>query len=87
MMEILYELKENGSKNDLEMIVAVCWAIWRSRNLFIFEKKREDFQQLVVTSDAILHSYRRIQEPKEQSNLMQKTPRQQTWTPPPEGWF
>lgn len=43
MMDILYELKRSNSTNELEMIVTACWAIWHSRNLFVFERKEKTF--------------------------------------------
>lgn len=86
MMDILYELKRSNNTNELEMIVTVCWAIWHSRNLFVFERKRENFRLSVARSKAILDSYRRIQAPKEEWRLMQQPTRQQTWNPPPESY-
>lgn len=63
----LQELAMKRNKKDLELIVAVCWAIWHSRNLFVYECKQEDFQLLVAGAVAIAESMRRIKIPTDQA--------------------
>lgn len=41
MLSVLHGLTEKRNIRDMEIIVAICWAIWHSKNLFIFEKKKK----------------------------------------------
>lgn len=63
MFSVLQELAMKRNKKDLEWIVAVCWAICYSRNLFVYECKQQDFQLLVARAVAIVESMRRIKIP------------------------
>lgn len=61
--DLLSTLKELGkivSKKDMELIIATCWSIWFSRNLFIFKGKDEDDQFSVGRAAPVVDSYRRI---------------------------
>ena len=71
----------------MELIVAVCWSIWHSRNLFLFKNKKEDPQLSVAAAEAMVQSYSRIQMPQMQGNSKQSTANQKQWKHPPEGWF
>lgn len=37
MLSVLHEMRRKRSKKELKLIAALCWAIWYSRNLLIFE--------------------------------------------------
>lgn len=60
MLSVIQDIALKRRKEDVEMIVAICWAIWHSRNLLIFEGKQEDSQSAVVRAEAIVESYKRI---------------------------
>lgn len=64
---------EQRSKTEMELIVALCWSIWHSRNLFIFKNKKEDSQLSVAEVEAIVQSYRRIQMPQMQEIAYQNS--------------
>ncbi|KAH9802376.1 putative reverse transcriptase/RNA-dependent DNA polymerase [Citrus sinensis] len=87
MLSVLHEMGRKRSKKELKLIAALCWAIWHSRNLLIFEWKKEDSQLSAARAEAMLESYRRIKIPDTQKYKNQQVKRQQTWSPPPEGWF
>ncbi|KAH9718251.1 zf-RVT domain-containing protein [Citrus sinensis] len=42
MLSLLQEMASKRTKKDVELIIAVCWAIWYSRNCFIFYGKEEN---------------------------------------------
>lgn len=63
MLSALQELATSRSKREIELIISVCWSIWYSRNLFIFEGKREDSQLSVARATVVVDSYRRIRTP------------------------
>ena len=63
LMAVLLEIQGKKGKKELELIVVLCWAIWYSRNLFIFENKREDSQLYIARAEARLESFRRIKKP------------------------
>lgn len=62
---------------------------WFSRNLLIFEGKKETSQLSVARAIAVVESYQRVRSPADQTTLNQQTNNQQVWLPPPppNGWF
>ncbi|KAH9678148.1 putative non-LTR reverse transcriptase [Citrus sinensis] len=67
MLSVLQELATNRRKEDVEMIIVLCWSIWYSRNILIFKGKREDPHLSVVRAIGILDSYRRVKTPADQT--------------------
>lgn len=78
--------RKRKKKEDIELIVAICWAIWHLRNLLIFEGKQEDSQLLVIRAAAIAESYQRIKSPNDQAISKYHRSKQQTWTSP-QVWY
>ena len=74
-----------GRKNkaEMELMAALCWSIWHSRNLLIFKNKREDSQSSVAAAEAVLQAYRRIQMPLMQEGSRHEDVVQKRWKPPP----
>ncbi|KAH9695348.1 putative reverse transcriptase/RNA-dependent DNA polymerase [Citrus sinensis] len=87
LMAVLVEIQRKKGKKELELIVVLCWTIWYSRNLFIFENKREDSQLSIARAEANLDSFRRIKKPSSKILEKQQRNRKQVWNPPPCGWF
>ncbi|KAH9707734.1 RNase H domain-containing protein [Citrus sinensis] len=87
VLSLLQGLNGKRRKSEMELIVAVCWSIWHSRNLFLFKNKKEDPQLSVAAAEAMVQSYSRIQMPQMQGNSQQSTANQKQWKHPPEGWF
>lgn len=87
MLSVLLGLAVRRNIRDMEMIVALCWASWHSRNLFVFEKKIVDVQRAVARAEAIVESYIRDKVPQRQDDLKQMSSAQPSWNPPLEGWF
>lgn len=87
MLSALQELATSKSKKDLELIIVVCWSIWYSRNLFIFEGKRENSQSLVATTIGIVDSYLIIKILVDQIISKHQSINQQAWMPPSSGWY
>lgn len=75
------------TKAEMELMVAVCWSIWHSRNLLILKNKREDSQSSVVAAEAVVQAYRKIQMPQMHEISKQSNAVQNYWKPPPTGWF
>ena len=87
VLSLLLALADRRSKTDMELIVALCWRIWHSRNLFIFKNKKENFQLSVAGAEAIAQSYKRIQMPQLQAFSDQNLASHKHWKCPPAGWF
>lgn len=87
MLSVLQELAMMRGKKDIEQIIAVCWAIWHSRNCFVFEGKMEDPLYSATRAEAVVESYRRIKSGKNIALAGQQQNGQQVWKPPPPGLF
>ena len=87
VFSLLQDLTTKRTKAEMELIVAVCWSIWHSRNLAIFKNKREDSHLSVAAAEALVQSYRRIQMPKMSESPPSSPAIQQKWSYPTEGWF
>lgn len=89
ILSILQILAARKSGAEMESFVLLCWAIWHSRNLFVFEGKREDSQSISGQSrgNPIVDSYRKIKPPPLPSSSKQKSSENQAWKPVPVGWF
>ncbi|KAH9679916.1 hypothetical protein KPL71_026342 [Citrus sinensis] len=79
----------SGTKweSNVELIIAVCWAIWYSRNCFIFYGKEENPFISVARAAAIVESVKRVKISKDQTISRHGQISQQTWTAPPNGCF
>ncbi|XP_015388122.1 uncharacterized protein LOC107178012 [Citrus sinensis] len=86
-MAVLVEIQRKNGKKELELIVVLCWTIWYSQNLFIFENKREDSQLSIARAEANMDSFKRIKKPFSKILEKQQRNRKQVWNPPPSGWF
>lgn len=78
---------EKKSKAEIELFTTLCWATWHSRNLFVFEGKKEDSQVSLAKGEAIVESYRKIKCPSLPSSTRQNCRENQSWKPLPTGWF
>lgn len=85
MLSVIQDIALKRRKEEVEMIVAIYWAIWHSRNLLIFEGKQEDSQIVVTRAEAIVESYKRIKCPNVQA--LSRICKQQTWISLPEAWY
>lgn len=87
MASMLIEMAKKKRKTDMELIFALCWVVWHSRNLHILRNKMEDPQISVARAEAVVNSYKKIRQPELQSNLGKKAISSQQWKPPPAGHF
>ncbi|KAL9413835.1 hypothetical protein AB3S75_042345 [Citrus x aurantiifolia] len=87
MLSVLQDLYMKRKKNELELVLAVCWAIWYSRNRFVFEGKEEDPKKSAARAIAIVESYKRIKIPNEQTSPGHSRISQQEWVNPPKGCY
>lgn len=85
MLMVMQELTGKRNTKDLEFFMTLYWAIWHSRNLLIFERKKEDPAIPVAKAEVTIEAYRRIKSPHMQTNTRKKN--ELTWKPPPKGWF
>ncbi|KAH9696701.1 rnase h domain-containing protein [Citrus sinensis] len=87
MLSVLQELAGKRKKDDLGLIIPVCWAIWYARNKVVNEGKQEDPQITTARAAATVKSYLRIKCPNVQGVPSQHNNNQQVWNPPPTGWY
>lgn len=87
MLSVIQDVALKRRKEDVGMTVAICWAIWHSKNLLIFEEKQEDSQSAVAREEAIVESYKRIKCSNVQALSKIHRKKQQTWISPPEAWY
>lgn len=87
MLSFLQEMASKRTKKDVELIIAVCWAIWYCRNCFIFDGKDENPVISVARAAAIVESFKRVKISKDQAISRHGQISQQTWTAPPNGCF
>ena len=60
VLSLMVELAKKKSKADMEMIIALCWVSWHSRNFQILKNKKEDPQISVARAEAVVQSYRKV---------------------------
>lgn len=70
----------------MELLIALCWAAWNARNLFIFEAKQVDPLITLVKAEAIIKSYTRFKIPSSNHWENEKETSQSNWCPPPRGF-
>ena len=56
-------MAKKREKSDLELVIALCSSNWNLKNLFMFERKKEDSQIFVVRAKTTIKSYRKIKSP------------------------
>ena len=56
---MLIEMDNKKRKIDMELIFALCWVVWHSRNLHILRNKMEDPQILVARAEVVVNSYKK----------------------------
>ena len=86
MLSVLQEMAKKRKKEDVQQIIAICWAVWYARNSFVIEGKKEDPTVTAARAGAVVESYRRIKSPSAQGLTSHKNS-QQNWEPPPADRF
>lgn len=74
-------------KSELELMVAYCWAVWYSRNKFIFEGQKLEPNLAATKAESIMAAYQRVRKPVPAPPDTSRTGKKQKWTPPPENLF
>lgn len=77
LLSVLQALVAKRSRAEIEFFVALCWVNWHSRNLFVFQGKREDYHASLGKVEAILHSYKKIKSPVLPFHVNQSSSRNQ----------
>lgn len=54
MMYVMQEMVESLKRVEMELLIAICWAAWHARNLFIFETKQVDLLNALAKAEAII---------------------------------
>lgn len=72
MLSVLQEVATSKRGKYVELIIAVCWSIWFSRNLLIFEGKKENSQLSVARVVVVVESYQRVNLPADQTVIKQQ---------------
>lgn len=81
LLGVFQALTAKTSRTKMELFIAICWANWHSRNLFIFEGKKKDAQVSLAKAEAIVEAYRKIKPPSLPSPQSQTALAEQTWKP------
>lgn len=63
VFSFMLEMAQKRSIYELELIIALCWVTYYSRNLIIFNNKKEDLQISIIRAEAVMHYYRKIRQP------------------------
>ena len=84
---ILIKMANKKRKTEMELIFALYWVGWHSRNLHILRNKMEDPNISVARAKVVVNSYKKIRQPELQSNLGKKAISSQQWKQPPAGHF
>lgn len=71
LLSVIQIVAGKKSKAEMELLIALCWANWHSRNLFVFEGKKEDSQVSLAKAEAIVESYWKIKSPPLTSSISQ----------------
>ncbi|KAH9689005.1 reverse transcriptase domain-containing protein [Citrus sinensis] len=87
ILSMLQELASRRMKEEIEQILAICWAIWYVRNRFVIEGKQEEPKLTAARASAIVESYKRIKTQNGPARSIHHQNNQQIWTPPPEGKY
>ena len=56
MLDIMVEMAKKLTKSDIEVMVAICWAIWFGRNKFLFEGKKMEPLLTITRAEAVVEA-------------------------------
>ncbi|KAH9671373.1 reverse transcriptase domain-containing protein [Citrus sinensis] len=87
LLSMLQELVKRISKDELRLIIALFWTAWHTRNIFVFENKRQDPQISVAKAEAVVESYARVRMTKVQAAAKAIPAKGAKWIPPLQGHF
>ena len=74
-------------KEDWELMVALCWSAWFSRNKFIFEGREIDPIISTAKTKSVLAAFQRVRKTKPAHIAHPRGEKQHEWLPPPENVF
>ncbi|KAH9649551.1 rnase h domain-containing protein [Citrus sinensis] len=87
LLSMMKELEKSKSKEELQRIIALCWAAWYSRNRSIFENVEQDPHITVAKADATVEAYARVKMGKILAAASNTPEKSSSWLPPPQGLF
>lgn len=59
VLSLIIEIASKKGKYDLEVIFALCWVAWHSRNLNVLSNKMKDSQISVARAEAVVQSFKK----------------------------
>ncbi|KAH9781318.1 putative non-LTR reverse transcriptase [Citrus sinensis] len=83
IFSILQGMANELRKADLELMVALCWAVWFSRNKFIFEGKKIALNISTAKAKSILDAFQRVRKTYPSHIAYSSGEKLQKWIPPP----
>ena len=87
IFSILQRMAKELRKEDWELMVALCWSAWFSRNKFIFEGREIDPIISTAKTKSVLAAFQRVRKTKPAHIAHPRGEKQQEWLPPPENVF
>lgn len=87
LLGMIHEIAKRRKKEELKVMTALCWAAWHTRNVFVFENKKQDPQISVAKAEAIVETYARVRMEKTKAAARIISDRRLSWIPPPHGSF
>ena len=81
LLGVFQALTTKKGRTKMELFVAICWANWHSRSLFIFKGKNEDSQVSLAKIKAIMEAYKKIKPLPLPSPQSQTSLAEHTWKP------
>ncbi|KAL9462707.1 hypothetical protein AB3S75_000668 [Citrus x aurantiifolia] len=87
MLDIMHVMAKKLNKLDIEIFVALCWAIWYSWNNQLFKGKKLDPFLTVTRAEAVVEAYKRVKQQGQGLEAKHNSKTQQNWTPPLDNVF
>ncbi|KAL9435897.1 hypothetical protein AB3S75_022042 [Citrus x aurantiifolia] len=86
ILSFVLEAVRRMGKNDVDLVIALCWIIWSARNHVLFRGKRDEPCIIAAKAEAIVDSFKRIQAPGRILTAGDQMTARASWSPPPSGW-
>lgn len=81
----LQDMAVSLKRTEMKLLIAICWAVWHARNLFILKGKQVDPLTTLAKAEAIIDYYRRFKNPSPNHLMIKEETSQPLWCPPPVG--
>ena len=83
----MHAMAKKLNKSNIEIFVALCWAIWYGRNNQIFQGKKLNHFLTVTRAEVVLEAYKRVKQQGQGAEAKHNSSTQQNWIPLPANVF